>query len=188
MVISGMNLGLLTGPPLGGFIYDKAGYYAVFETILVIIAFDFFLRLCMVEKQSAMYWARHEDPEAPREEPISNPKLREEVDSSSNRIIAASEENQERAPLLGRTSKRSTSWVAVTFPTMHILMHSPRVLAAIGGSFTQTMLGGYILDSIGPYNSSSEVDGLPYIDPPSFMLCTGSQSFRRTILTLRLSQ
>lgn len=145
MVISGMNLGLLTGPPLGGFIYDKAGYYAVFETILVIIAFDFFLRLSMIERQSAMYWARQEDPEPASEEHIGKAKSREEDHFGSNRIIAAGEENQERAPLLRRTSKRPNSRVASTFPTMHILLHSPRVLAAIGGSFTQTMLGGYIV-------------------------------------------
>lgn len=145
MVISGMNLGLLTGPPLGGFIYDKAGYYAVFETILVIIAFDFFLRLSMIEKQSAMYWARQDDPEAASEEPTGKSKSREEDHFSRTRIIAAGEENQERAPLLRQISKRPKSRLASTFPTMHILLHSPRVLAAIGGSFTQTMLGGYIV-------------------------------------------
>ena len=171
-----MNLGLLTGPPLGGFIYDKAGYYAVFETILVIIAFDFFLRLTMIEKQSAMYWARLEDPEPSSEEPISKYKSREEDHFSGARIIATGEENQERAPLLRRTSERPTSWVASTFPTMHILLHSPRVLAAIGGSFTQTMLGGYILYFIVLYNSPNKsMFSLPAF---IFMLCSGSQSFK----------
>ncbi|KAL8958118.1 MAG: hypothetical protein Q9183_005902, partial [Haloplaca sp. 2 TL-2023] len=55
--LSGMSIGLMIGPFTGGIIYLKAGYLAVFATILAIIAMDFAARLFMIEKQSAKKWS-----------------------------------------------------------------------------------------------------------------------------------
>lgn len=55
-VLSGMSAGVMIGPFIAGIIYAKAGYLAVFATILVVIGLDFMARLFMIEKQSAKQW------------------------------------------------------------------------------------------------------------------------------------
>ncbi|KAK7205669.1 MFS transporter-like protein [Myxozyma melibiosi] len=48
---TGMSLGTFLGPFLGGIVYDRAGYYAVFGVCFGIIAVDIFLRFFMLEKK-----------------------------------------------------------------------------------------------------------------------------------------
>jgi MFS family permease len=48
-----MSLGLLSGPLLGGVVFDHAGYDAVFGLAYGVIAVDLILRFCMVEKSAA---------------------------------------------------------------------------------------------------------------------------------------
>ena len=55
--LSGMSFGLMIGPFIAGIIYAKAGYLAVFATILAVIGLDFAARLFMIEKQSAKKWS-----------------------------------------------------------------------------------------------------------------------------------
>lgn len=54
--LSGMSAGVMIGPFIAGIIYAKAGYLAVFATILAVISLDCILRLFMIEKQSARKW------------------------------------------------------------------------------------------------------------------------------------
>ena len=51
--LSGMGIGILVGPALGGFVYANAGYFAVFWTLMGIIAFQFVLTIFMVERKTA---------------------------------------------------------------------------------------------------------------------------------------
>jgi len=48
--------GALAGPLLGGVVYAKAGYYAVFAMGFALIGLDVILRLLMVEKSVASQW------------------------------------------------------------------------------------------------------------------------------------
>ncbi|KAG6986703.1 hypothetical protein G7Y79_00073g098020 [Physcia stellaris] len=52
-VLSGMNMGVMISPFLGGLVYDKAGYYPVCAMGLSVIAFNFLLRLLVVERKQA---------------------------------------------------------------------------------------------------------------------------------------
>ncbi|KAF2494284.1 MFS general substrate transporter [Lophium mytilinum] len=56
----GMSLGLLVGPLLGGVVFERAGYNAVFGMSYAIIGLDIILRLALVEKKVAARW----DPDA----------------------------------------------------------------------------------------------------------------------------
>lgn len=51
--LSGMGVGILVGPALGGFVYANAGYFAVFWTLMGIIALQFVLTIFMVESKTA---------------------------------------------------------------------------------------------------------------------------------------
>lgn len=51
-----MTLGFMSGPLLGGLVYHLGGYYAVFGMAFGIVAFDFLLRLVIIEKKAAVRW------------------------------------------------------------------------------------------------------------------------------------
>ena len=61
VVPSSMNLGALNASFLIGAIYDSAGYFAVWIMCLVAVAFDFVLRLIMVEKKTAHIFGSKRD-------------------------------------------------------------------------------------------------------------------------------
>ena len=154
-VLSGMNLGALIAPFLAGAIYDSAGYYAVWIVCLVVVAFNFLLRLIMVEKKTAKKWTTKE---------VNNPNLggtEEETDSllpqesssesslDSSSSLSGSEsiqreqesyETNESSSLLKFPSKSRESWFRRHFPAMAILLSSNRIRAAVYGCFTHTTL------------------------------------------------
>jgi MFS family permease len=55
-VMMGMSLGLLIAPLLGGVVFDRAGYTAVFGMCYALIGLDIVLRLLLVEKKVAARW------------------------------------------------------------------------------------------------------------------------------------
>jgi MFS family permease len=63
-----MTLGLMSGPLLGGLVYEVGGFYAVFGMAFGIIALDFFLRLAVIEKRVAERWLCLTDGERPSQE------------------------------------------------------------------------------------------------------------------------
>ena len=53
---AGMSVGILIGPLLGGIVFDRAGYGAVFAIAYGLIGLDVVLRLLLVEKKVAARW------------------------------------------------------------------------------------------------------------------------------------
>ena len=51
-----MSIGPIVGPLLGGVIYARGGYYAVFGLVFAMLGVDAMLRLIMVEKSVAQTW------------------------------------------------------------------------------------------------------------------------------------
>ena len=51
------GVAVMTGPLLGGLVYARAGYYAVFAMAFALLGVDIFLRLCLIEKKTAQRWA-----------------------------------------------------------------------------------------------------------------------------------
>lgn len=60
----GLSVSTLLGPLLGGIVFAKGGYYAVFAMQYGLICLDIFMRVMMVEKKVAAKWL----PAAPAEE------------------------------------------------------------------------------------------------------------------------
>lgn len=52
----GMSLGLLIAPLLGGVVFQRAGYNAVFAICYAFIVLDFLFRIFFIEKKDAMKW------------------------------------------------------------------------------------------------------------------------------------
>lgn len=71
-----MSLGMLISPLLGGVVYDKAGYTAVFAMCYALIGLDVILRLLLVEKKVATRW-----------DPTVRGRLAVQVDDSSDATV-----------------------------------------------------------------------------------------------------
>ena len=154
-VLSGMNLGTLIGPFLAGIIYARLGYFAVFAVVLGVIAFDFSLRLLMIEKKTAAKWMLGgENFYQPSNEngvvraststatPYSGSDGSSTTRSGSEQAddqTLIPEPPDETSTLLPRKVpplKKKSSWFSRKFPTMALLLSSPRLRAAIYGCFT----------------------------------------------------
>ena len=73
-VAMSMSVSVLVGPLLGGVVYDKAGYYAVFTMAFGLIGVDIVLRVLLVEKKIARQWDM-EPSEIAFPEPAEDEKL-----------------------------------------------------------------------------------------------------------------
>ena len=156
--LSGMSAGVMIGPFIAGIIYAKAGYLAVFATILIVIGLDFILRLFMIEKQSARKWVvedkygtfSEEPPE--RYRPLNRTTIfAQEEDTIDNRTTDlqdvakddASNFSDFREPATDEPSDRRSGpreGLVRSLKTTAILLKSRGILAAMYGGFIQVAL------------------------------------------------
>ena len=162
---SGMSVGTLIGPFLGGVIYAHAGYNAVFISLLGIIASDFVLTLFVVEKKIAAKWKKNstdgsnygtfsnasQEPSMPKI-PIANEhRNSSESDTMSARNQAidgllhhswngeterGSSKHTKRPRIVDHVLKRCEQ----SFPTLYYLLSSSRLDAALYGSFVNVSI------------------------------------------------
>lgn len=138
-VFSGMNLGLLVSPFLGGLIYDKLGYYAVFYASFSVTAFAFLWRLATIERDTAAKWLgvdRLEDTPVTGHVAHAATDRFSECSTSIDEQWRQAQEPTESTALLGDGQKKPASKFARNYSTMAILLGSPRLQAAVYGSFT----------------------------------------------------
>ena len=119
-----MSLGSVAGPLLGGVIYAKAGYYAVFAMGFALIGFDIFLRLVMIEKSSAAQWSPSNDAS---------------MDSTRISVDPTTENEIQPVPIVLSESEKvaANRKVIRHLPPMIALLRIPRLLAALFGCFVQ---------------------------------------------------
>ncbi|GIJ92026.1 hypothetical protein Asppvi_011001 [Aspergillus pseudoviridinutans] len=77
----GITLGTMTGPLLGGVLYENGGYYAVFGLAFGIIGLDIFLRIVLIEKKDALKWLHTERIST---EPVDNPMEKQPTDGRAS--------------------------------------------------------------------------------------------------------
>jgi MFS family permease len=156
--LSSSTLGVISGPVLGGAVYEHAGYNAVVGMMIGLVAMDILLRLIMVEKKIAVKW---QDTPA-TEEPPSNGRVTNGQRNKRNGIgtfnssdtstrvgegAGSSQEDDGRSedgrlddeeqPLLQNkplTSKRGK------MPPIYHLIKSPRIIANIYAVFISYVL------------------------------------------------
>ena len=117
----GMGFGVFSGPLLGGIVFAKGGYYAVFAMAFGCIGVDIILRLFMIEtKVAAKYALPESSPESGTE-----PRDRSPRTASSHPGPAAGTEPVRRKKQM---------------PSLLILLKSPRLLSASWGCLVQAAL------------------------------------------------
>ena len=147
LVFSGMTAGLTFSPMLGGIIYARAGYFAVFAVALVTITVPFVLCLLYVDPKRGQQSKKGET--AQREYgTLSHGQPRGQVSSDTspdNRMRGC---DDEESPMINNSSRvrlteptdKERSFLMRYFPSATILLSSPRVLAAIYGTLIQVSL------------------------------------------------
>jgi hypothetical protein len=127
-----MSLSILSAPLLGGVVYEKAGYYAVYYMAFGILALDIILRLLLIEKKIARQWLPEDIVESNE---ISTPRRRSNpektVEDKSKEVVP--EDGSTLEPISGLPLARPPS----KYPPVLTLLKSRRLLAALWGCVVQ---------------------------------------------------
>ena len=132
-----ISVGELAAPVLGGVVYDKAGYGAVFSMGFVLLGIDFIMRFLIIEKKVARRY------KAASEEDNSNPEIGAETDEESGDRDANEED-----PLMG---KQESEWKITTeqpkwirkFPIFYCLGNSRLIVAELVAFMQATLLSAF---------------------------------------------
>ena len=131
-----MNAGVLLGPLLGGIVYDKGGYYAVYEIAFALIGLDILLRLVVIEKRTARkYLASTEDPCS--DPLLSQPALNDDEERRSLYSTGNVTDAESEPPTIS-TNPRSV-WQR-RLPPFLWLLGSRRLLVAMLGAMVWGIL------------------------------------------------
>ena len=147
LVFSGLTAGLTFAPPLGGVIYAKAGYAAVFTVALVATVIAFVLGLLYEDPKRERMSRKSETPQRdygtlsqgqPKDPILSKTSIdhREQVcDAEIDFLIS-----RPSCESLKKPADREQTFMMKYCPSAFILLRSPRVLAAIYGTLMQVLL------------------------------------------------
>ena len=158
-VLSGMNGGALVAPFVAGAVYEHAGYYVVWSVCLGVIAFDLVLRLAMIEKSVARQWLvpQHRTADGSGQVTTTESNERRRLLPDEESIPGEADHQISRVQSSYRTATqgaedsfhegsikvdqiRTMPWFKRKAPAMATLLGSRRILAAVYGCFTHTLL------------------------------------------------
>lgn len=126
------SLGVLVSPLIGGVVYERSGYYAVFGVTFAVIGLDILLRLALVEKRYAAKWLESETP------PASSVPSHNDVELQ-NRNEPPIEAGKEAAATATTPAAAAVASPKRKLPTMLVLLKSRRILVAFWGSMVVSM-------------------------------------------------
>ncbi|ESZ94455.1 hypothetical protein SBOR_5173 [Sclerotinia borealis F-4128] len=140
-----MSLGILVAPLLGGIVYEKAGYYAVFYMSFGLLVLDILLRLILIEKKIARQWLNDEVTDSGRSlDSDSSPTRNEDAVSTEagneNNTTTDAEKVAQSEPS-GTTEATPTVPHGISkWPPIFTLLKSRRLCAALWGCVVQASL------------------------------------------------
>ena len=159
-----LSLGILVAPLVGGVLYNKSGYYAVYYVAFGLVALDIFLRLVLVEKKIARQWSEDDSVAMGTSytQTGSGGNTNSDVKASGSEIAeekkaetASAQNSSTEERVLGPPTSSPSSDVTSTpvsvpatriskYPPVLTLLKSRRLLAALWGCIIQ----GSLLTSI----------------------------------------
>ncbi|KAL2406957.1 putative MFS-type transporter C18.02 [Exophiala dermatitidis] len=134
------SLGVLVAPLIGGVVYQRAGYYAVFGVTFAIIGFDILLRLALIEKKIAAKWLEPQSPA--RRSSQATPgtgtdiPLENRAQATDSTAVGEKEETSRAAAAEENSGPRRKKR---KLPPLLILLKSRRILAAFWGNLVGSM-------------------------------------------------
>ncbi|EXJ92143.1 hypothetical protein A1O3_00693 [Capronia epimyces CBS 606.96] len=126
------SLGVLVAPLIGGVVYQRSGYYAVFGVTFAVIGLDILLRLILIEKKLAARWF---EPEAPLNQPSADTPSRTDIPLEDRQESTVVKEKNTLAATIGTSRPQQRR----KLPPILILLKSRRILVAVWGNFVGAM-------------------------------------------------
>ncbi|CAI6267145.1 unnamed protein product [Periconia digitata] len=151
----GMSVGILIAPLLGGVVYDRAGYDAVYGMSYALIGVDIVLRLLLVEKKVAAKWNVENSTEEKSEASPGNGVMNKDVQDAGEHEQRAAPStttpnlatDPEKAVIQEPVPEHSTlhanqrqKRLRDRLPPVLSLLYSRRLLAALFGSIIQAAI------------------------------------------------
>ncbi|KAJ5256844.1 hypothetical protein N7478_012948 [Penicillium angulare] len=124
-----LSIGTVAGPLLGGVLYQKGGYYAVFGLAFGLIGVDIFLRVILIEQKHAARWL------SPETRPLSPSAAQEKNDTSESGAGTTTSGNQ-------TFTENSEKLKHARHPLKQIaiLLGSPRLVVSLWGYFVVSLV------------------------------------------------
>lgn len=148
-----MTVGSLIAPLLGGLVYSRAGYYAVFYMAFALVFLDIVFRLAMIEKKIALQWledpsssnthSRSGVPNLSKEEKFEVAGLDVSSDPNNSKREQTEKENTDLAENHIHNSLPENSQLATRFskyPPIFTLLTSRRLVSALWCTIVQAAL------------------------------------------------
>jgi MFS family permease len=134
----GMSLGILIAPLLGGIVFDRAGYDAVFGMAYGLIGLDIILRLLLVEKKVAARWDPVAEVQAKNaaDSPNNAPTLTQDETTDTEKGLESGESIVPDQPTDSELRDRRRDHL----PPVLALLYSRRLLAALFCALIQAAL------------------------------------------------
>ncbi|RAH57682.1 MFS transporter [Aspergillus piperis CBS 112811] len=95
----GMTFGIMGGPLLGGVIYARGGYYAVFALAFALVGVDIVLRLVMIEKKHAVKWLQQEKEQGPVISPSETTEKCSDIEDATDPLPAGASDDKSDDPV-----------------------------------------------------------------------------------------
>lgn len=146
-----LSCAMLAGPLLGGVVYERASYYAVFAMAFGLLALDIFFRVVMIEKKIAARWQSPEDDADAHSAQSSSVRASLEQASSRDRPVIGrpdhSDEKDSQRPQSEEAPNASAQQgesrpkeVFSRLPPVLSLLKSRRLLSALWCVFVQSLI------------------------------------------------
>jgi MFS family permease len=127
------SMGVLVAPLIGGVVYERSGYYAVFGVTFAVIGFDILLRLALVEKKIAAKWLEPE-PSTVQRASAAPGQTEVELEDRNESTAVMEKKNAATAIAEPRDVQHKRK-----LPSMLILLKSRRIMVAFWGNLVGAM-------------------------------------------------
>ena len=155
-----LTASMLAGPLLGGVVYERAGYYAVFAMAFGLLGFDILLRLVMIEKKIAARWDTSQQDNTPKasqlpveQAPHLDGPAVERSESRSQKALPVADPQPVAQEASHQPEKTRPSRLVERLPPVVTLLQSRRLLSTLWCSFVQALI-------IASFEAVSVTDGL----------------------------
>lgn len=147
-----MSFGILLSPLIGGIVFERAGYYAVFGVSFALLGVDIVLRLALVEKKVAKRWIEVDESKEKSDEAdeaqtggVQDTQVEETAapDKAKEHSLARDEEASSPATTSSAPAEQSNTASPPTksrLPILLVLLSSRRLLSACLGTLIQALI------------------------------------------------
>lgn len=134
-----LSMALMTGPVIGGFLYDSCGYFAVFYPMFGLLALELVLRLMVVEGKGEVQSSL-----SPSDWP---PATVDTSQASTNNAASDESDRTESQPLMDPAIKSSSRPLEVYWA----FLSSPRFMVVLIGVFIQDSIASGFDSTVTPH-------------------------------------